>query len=162
MGLRPLKGPRLITKANPVLADAALTAITVLTEETLPPSFMEHLSPGHLVRGLGTVIHMAVGRYSIAVGMPMNEAAPLLFNDIYREAEEVQLAALKEAFSIMGAVWRNEPEAARGIGTTESNMRALWLLGAILMAAESEHLSLTMDDLAADYREQAVRLMVGA
>lgn len=145
-----------------------LTALVVLTRKDMTPEFLEGVTARDMLRGLGGVIHLTVGRYAVAGGLPMNEAAPILFNDLHRElagepGNEEAIAVLRLAFDFMGAVWREDPlAAAKTAENVAGCLHALITLGQVLLEAETEVTGLAMADLASSYREQIMSLMAAS
>lgn len=148
--------------------DVMLTALAVLTSDELTPDFLEGVTPRDLLRGLGGTVHLAVGRYAMAGNLPMHEAAPILFNDLYREAASSEedrdgLEVLKQAFHFMAAIWREDARAAsEATENVAGCIHAMMILGQVLLQAEAEVRDMTMDEIASTYRTQIMGLMAKA
>lgn len=148
--------------------DVMLTALAVLTSDELTPDFLEGVTPRDLLRGLGGTVHLAVGRYALAGNLPMHEAAPILFNDLYREAASSEedrdgLEVLKQAFHFMADLWREDPRvAAESANNVAGCIHALMMLGQVLLQAEAEVRGITMDEIASSYRAQIMTMMAKA
>ena len=141
-------------------ADAMLAALTILTTPDLPEAFHDSVGAGELNHGLGVVIHEAVGRISLETGRPMAETAREVFARFDRTATGPRRTLLVRAAAVMGASWRGDVAALAAMDP-EHTRRALTLLASELLQEESSRRGVSLEDVAADYRDRALRLSVG-